>query len=145
MRWGLVLGALILTSSAARADQLTETPAIAPAPSISERLKSNVTLLSEELGQHLSAMSLDTFNLRFDAHTNRGNVGLDLGDTENLSFKIDSDVAFRGGAARVKARLDLGIAGRRLSFDLPEFDMVPRSFEGKSYVELRLPLIERNF
>lgn len=145
MRWGVILGVLFATSASARADQLTETPTIAPSVSISERLKSNVTLLSEELGQHLSAMSLDTFSLRFDAHTNQGNVGVDLGDTENLSFKVDSDIAIRGGAARVKARLDLGIAGRRVSFDLPEFDMVPRSFEGKSYVELRLPLIERNF
>lgn len=145
MRWGLVLAALLATASPTRADRLTDAPPIAPEISITERLKSNVTLLSEQFGQHLSAMSLDTFNLRFDAHSNLAEVGVDLGDSENLSLKLDSDVQFRGGAARVKARVDLGIGGRRLTFDLPEFDMVPRSFEGKSYVELRLPLIERNF
>lgn len=144
--WGaaVVLAVTAMAPARAGADELTEVPAIEPEVKLSHRIRANISELSNELGKHLSALSFDMVGLQFDALENRARVEIDAGD-EDLSLRFDSDVHFRGGAARVKARIDLGLAGRRLSFDLPEFDMVPRSENGRRYVELRLPLIEGSF
>ena len=137
--------ALWLAPATASADRLTDQPDIEPEVKLSVRIKTQLTELSGELDKHLSALSFDLIGLRFDAHQNRAKVRVDAGDDQDLSLHVDSDVHFRGGAARVKAKVDLGLAGRRFSFELPEFDMVPRTWGDKRYVELRLPLIEGTF
>lgn len=136
---------LVFGSATARADRLTKAPIIAPAPSLSSKIKDRLEVLSEEVDGHLSEISFDMLSLHYDAGSNTAKIDVDAGDDEALGLSINSHVAFDHGAAKVKAHLDLGVAGRRLSFDLPEVDMVPRSFGGKRYVELQLPLVQGNF
>jgi hypothetical protein len=136
---------VVADGGAARADRLTETPELQPTVSLSHKIKTRLTELSTELGSHLSAISFDLLDMRFNAHEKRARVKVDAGSDDTLSLRVDGDVVFEHGAANVKARVDLGLAGRVFSFQLPEFDMVPRSFGGTSYVELRLPVLKGNF
>ncbi len=141
----LAVVGLVAEPAAARADQLTETPAIAPAPSLSAQIKDQLESLSEEIDGHLSEISFDMLSLHYDAGSNMAKVKVNAGDDDALGLSIDSNVVFAHGAAQVKAHVDLGLAGRRLSIDLPEIDMVPRSLGGRRYVELQLPLLQGNF
>lgn len=131
-------------SAPAHADRLTEAPELQPKLSLKHRIKTNITRLSSELGRHVSALSFDLIGMRFDAHTNKAKVKVDAGG-EDLSFCLDSKLHFRRGVARVRARIGLALAGRQISFELPEFDVVPRSYGGRQYVELRVPLLEGSF
>jgi hypothetical protein len=45
----------------------------------------------------------------------------------------------------VTTKVELGIVGRQLKLELPDFEMVPRSFGNERWVEVRLPLLEGKF
>lgn len=144
---GILFGVLcfVAMASSARADRLTEIPEPPPTVSLSERMTQNLSLLGDELGQHINALSFEVVDMRFDAKQRKARLKLSAGDDEHLSLRVDSKILFRSGYARVHAKIDLHIVGQELSFELPDFDMVPRSYHGERYVEVRLPLIERRF
>ena len=105
----------------------------------------DLMLAEFELALHLNALTFDKLAMDFDAHARRARFRLTTGQSETLSFRIDSDVEFKSGYARVNARVALGLAGRSFALELPQFDLVPRSFDGERYVEIRLPLIYTRF
>lgn len=116
-----------------------------PPRSTRQKVEENLTELADEFGNHLSRLSFDMLDLRFDARSRQARLRLDAGDRDNLRLKLDSDVKFRGGYARVHARVDLRLAGRDFTLDLPEFDVVPASVSGQRGVELRLPILYGEF
>jgi hypothetical protein len=145
------MAALVLVGSlagSARAQEPTQPGELPPPPahlSMSYQLKEHLTLYSNELGMHLSNLSFNLVNLRFDAHTQRARLRLGGEVGKQLSLRIDGDVHFQRGLARVRTRVELGVVGRQLKFELPDFEMVPRSFAGERWVEVRLPLLEGTF
>jgi hypothetical protein len=113
--------------------------------SVEDRIADRVGAFGNALGGHLSLLSRDLVGLRVDGRGQRARVLLGGGSPHFLELKLDGDVHFTDGLAKVKARLDLGIAGHALHVELPEFDMSPESLAGNTYVELRLPLFRRSF
>jgi hypothetical protein len=83
--------------------------------------------------------------LRFDGRRRRAHVRFGAGETQYLTFRLASDVHFTQGLARVRLRVDLGIAGRALRLQLPDVEMTPTEFQGERGVVVRLPLFRRNF
>lgn len=152
MRWGLipvVIGALAATAAAdpiAAIDHgsICDSPEIPDGRSYSQRLKDNLSAMSLDLNGHVGRLSGSMVDMRLDLGTRRGKLRLGGGD-QRFSLKIDSDILFEKGYARFKTRLDLAVAGKELSLQLPEFDMVPRSYEGERFVEVRLPVISGTF
>jgi len=142
-----VIGVFLLSALAtsAHADRLTDIPAPPSTLTLSQRMTENLSLLGNELGEHLNALSFDVVQMRFDVRERKARLKLAAGDDEHLSLKVDSKIRFRSGYARIHARIDLHIVGQHLSLELPEFEMVPRSYQGEHYVEVRLPLFERRF
>ena len=144
MRQGIIAGiaVLVLSAATARADSLTEPPEI-PAPlSLSQTIQSNLTLMSLELNDHLGKLSFDLVDLKFDVTGKRAKFRLGGGD-EGFGLKLDSDIKFQSGYARVQTTIDLRIAGEGFSFTLPEVDMVPRSADGE--YEIRWPIFKGRF
>ena len=84
-------------------------------------------------------------SLRFDGRRRRAYVRLGGGNAQYLTFRLASDVHFTQGLARVRLRVDLGIAGRALRLQLPDVEMTPTEFQGERGVVVRLPLFRRNF
>ena len=148
---GKGLAALLLVAclgGSARGEEPLVPGEVPPPPAhltLSYQVKENLTLYSNELGTHLSNLSFNLVNLRFDAHTQRARLRLGGDFGKQLSLRIDGDVRFTGGMARVKTRVALGFVGRQLAFELPDFEMVPRSFGGERWVEVRLPVVEGKF
>ncbi len=144
----LIVGALVAGlsgSAAAEPDALLEAPRAPKRASLSHRVFNNLSLLSDEVNDHLSKLSFETFDMKLDFLHRNAKLKLDVGEGENFGLRIDSDVKFHSGYARVKAHIDLSIVGTGVSLDLPEFDLVPQSYMGKRWVEVRLPLFERRF
>ena len=141
--------ALLLGTGAAHADDeylgIADVGDLQPVrPRISEQIADEVTELGEEIDAHLGALSAGVVSLRFDGRAREVHLGFDLrGD--NVSVKFRSDVQVRGGVARVDARIDLRLVGRHVHVELPDFEVVPRSYDGDRYVELRLPLFTGRF
>lgn len=142
----VVVFALALAARPALADQsLVEAPKAGPRLSLSKRLKSNISTLSTDLAQQLGQLALGLVEMRFDLVAKRAKVGLGGGDPDTFRLRIDSDVIVRGKAARVQARVDLAVAGARLAFSVPEFDMSSSSVDGKQAIQLSVPLLETRF
>lgn len=146
MRCLLVVLLVPVLCRMAAADELLDEPEIGPSPTMTARLTEKLTLFSNEVGLHLSALSANMVDLQVDVSARTAHLRLGGDYDGRLLLRVDSDVKFRrGGVARVKAKLDLGLSGRRLSFTLPDFDVVPRTLDGKHYLELRLPIFEGHF
>ena len=145
----MILSVVLLTALAvpesAHGDRVTDIPELQPTLSLSKRVTKNLTLMGDELGQHLSALSFELVDMRFDLEKRTARLKLGVGEGDHLAFRLDGDIFFRSGYARIKARVDLRIIGQEISFELPEFDMVPRTVSGRRAVELRVPLLERRF
>ena len=114
-------------------------------PKWSWRLAEKMTLAGDELGLHLRAITFNSLDMNFDGHKRIAHLRMQAGEAKKLALGIDSDVAFKSGYARVNATVKFGIAGKTWQVELPEFDMVPRSWDGHRYVELRLPVIDFKF
>lgn len=112
---------------------------------LSQQITDQLTLLGNTLGYHLDVLSNEMLSLRFDGRRRRAFVRLGGGDAQYLTFRLASDVHFTDGLARVTTRLDLGLAGHRLSLELPDFEMTPTEFHGERGVVVRLPLFRRTF
>jgi len=114
-------------------------------PKWSWRLAEKMSLAGDELGLHLRAVTFDTLDMNFDGHKKIAHLRMQAGEAKKVALGIDSDVAFKSGYARVDATLKFGVLGKSWELELPEFDMVPRSYDGHRYVELRLPVIDFKF
>ena len=108
-------------------------------------LAEKMSLAGDELGLHLRAVTFDTLDMNFDGHKKIAHLRMQAGEAKKVALGIDSDVAFKSGYARVDATLKFGVLGKSWELELPEFDMVPRSYDGHRYVELRLPVIDFRF
>jgi len=143
-----VLLAALLAAGPAFADDyasMEEVGAVTPLrPKVSEQIADSFTELGDEIDAHLGILSAGVVSLRLDGRTRQAHVGFDL-EGERMTLRFHSDVHLRGGVARVDARIDLSLVGRHLHLELPDFEVVPRSFAGERYVELRLPLLTGSF
>lgn len=126
-------------------DALIGEPKIGPGVSMGRQLSNKLTMFSNEVGLHLAALSANMIGMQVNVGERTARLRLGGDYSGHFLLRLDSDVVFARGSARVKARLDLGIIGHRLSLALPDVDVVPRSIEGTRYLELRLPLIEGHF
>lgn len=114
-------------------------------PKWSWRLAEKMTLAGDELGLHLRAITFNSLDMNFDGHKRIAHLRMQAGEAKKVALGVDSDVAFKSGYARVNATIKLGVAGKTWQLELPEFDVVPRSWDGSRYVELRLPVIDFKF
>ncbi|HTM22858.1 MAG TPA: hypothetical protein VL172_20185 [Kofleriaceae bacterium] len=146
---GIGIAAVLVLALAAEARAQDSEPGELPPPpaqlSMSYQLREHLTLYGNELGAHLSTLSFNLVNFKFDGFDQRARLRLGGQLGSQLSLRIDGDVHFQHGLARVKTRVELGIVGRQLKLELPDFEMVPRSFGGERWVEVRLPLLEGTF
>ena len=145
---GKAAAALVLLASLAGPAEADEADGLPPPPielSMSYQLKERLTLYSGELGQHLNALSFNLVDFDFNAHTRRAKLRLGGELGTQLSLRIDGDVRFQHGLARVATRVELGVVGRQFRLELPDFEMVPRTWAGERWVEVRLPLLEGRF
>jgi hypothetical protein len=130
----------------ARAEGLFERDDVPePSETLYQRIASHLTDLSDGLNLHLHTLSLDLVDMRLDFRARRVHLRLGGGDHRRFALRLDGDVMFQRSGARVHARVELALAGHRMTLQLPAFDMVPRSYEGERYVEVRVPLIEGRF
>lgn len=152
MRWGLVPVLIAGMATTAAADPIAvidhgsicDSPEIPDGRSYSQRLKDNLSAMSLDLNGHVGRLSGSMVDVRLDLGTRRGKLRLGGGD-QRFGLQIDSDILFEKGYARIKTRLDLAVAGKELTLELPEFDMVPRSDYGERFMEVRLPVISGTF
>jgi hypothetical protein len=144
-RWAVALAVVAAMALTARADKLTEVPDPGPTLSLKTRLTKNFTLLSNEMGLHLKNLSGELIDMKFDIGGRRAKINLGGGDDERLKLRVNSNVVMRGKIARVSAKVDLGLFGDRFQLELPDFEIVPQTLDGRSWVEFRVPLIEGTF
>lgn len=147
----VVCATLAFLAGAARADDdveyvgMTDVGDLDPIrPKVSEQIADSVTELGDEVDAHLGALSAGVVTLRFDGRSREIHLGFDL-EGDNASFSFRSDVHVRGGVARVDARIDLRLVGRHVHFDIPDFEVAPRSHDGDRYVEVRIPIFTGRF
>jgi hypothetical protein len=86
-----------------------------------------------------------TLGLKLDLQRRRVRLRFGVGNHAVLAFGLRADVALVGATSRVRARLDLGLAGHGLSLRLPDVVIVPRFVGGRVVVEYQIPLIEKRF
>lgn len=140
----VVIGCL---GGTARADDLTDdaVPAAPAELSMAYQLQEHLQVWGNELGTHLNTLSFNLVDMRFDAFARRAKLRLGGELGSQLSLRINGDIHFQHGLARVKTRVELGVVGHRFNVELPEFEMVPQSWAGERWVEVRLPLLEGHF
>lgn len=131
-----------------RADRLTDVPAV-PEPAMDSSAKAHMyaglDLLSDELNLHLTTLTGDMVDIKFDARGKNAKLRLGGGDAETFQLSLNGDVVFHGSVARVDAKLDVSFLGEQLSLELPDFEVVPRTLDGRHYVEVRVPVLEGSF
>ncbi len=110
----------------------------------SERIADQLTVLGDTIDGHVGPLTLDTVKFRVDGRARRANLRL-AGETRYLSLHVRGDVHFRRGAAEVDAAIDLVVGGHALRLELPDFEVLPRSYLGERYVEVRVPLVRGSF
>ncbi|MCX5747489.1 MAG: hypothetical protein NT062_33915 [Proteobacteria bacterium] len=113
--------------------------------SIGTQITDQLTELGNELGHHMHVLSHDLVSIQFDGRQRRAKVKVGAGDDRYVSFSIATDIKFEGGLARVKTTLDFSVQGKRVTFDLPEFAMMPQSYQGDRVVVLLVPVVERRW
>lgn len=104
-----------------------------------------LTEIGNEIGHHMNVLSKDVVSLSFDGRQKRLKAKVGLGDSQYASFSLATDIQFVGSTAKVKATIDFSIQGKRMKFDLPEFEMMPQSYQGDRVVVLLVPIIQRRW
>jgi hypothetical protein len=140
---GVVVVAALATRS--RADRLTDPPDTGPTITLEQRLTRNFTLLSNEMGLHLRNLSGEVIDMKFDLGGRRAKINLGGGDGGHLRLRLHSSVIMHGKIARIATKVDLALFGKPLQLELPEFEIVPQTLDGRSWVELRVPIVEGRF
>lgn len=115
------------------------------ARSYSQQIEDRLTWLGDQMDAHFGRLSLDEVAFKFDGREHRAKIRLGKGDGKLLSMRIDGDVKFEHGLAHVDAAINLSINGYQMHLDLPQVDLVPSSYEGEKYLEVRIPLIKGTF
>ena len=113
--------------------------------SYSQQIEDRLTWLGTELDHHVGRLSLDRLAIRFDGRARRARIRVGKGDGGVVSLRIDGDVVFDHGLAQVDTRIGLSISGHAMQFVLPMIELVPSSWNGEKYVEVRVPLISGAF
>ena len=142
--WLLSLVLVPAIAGTAHADLLTETPEIPKKPSLTTKLEDKLQGMANELESSLEAVSFDVIGMRFDVKNRAAKVHVG-GVGHSFGLRLDGDVTLRNGGAHIDTRINLKLRGTSLDFDLPGFDMVPRSYQGRLYMELRLAFFETTF
>lgn len=93
----------------------------------------------------LRAATLDLLDVRFDVRQRHAllRLGGEIGDS--FALRLDGKVVWRDGGARIATRLELGVAGERMSLRIPDFYLAPCNVNGQSGVEVRVPVLEGKF
>lgn len=112
---------------------------------LEDQITDHLTDLGNAVGGQLDLLSHDLMGLHVDGRANRARLRLGGGNVHYLTFRIDSDWHFGEGKARVKARLELGLAGHVLELKLPDMEVIPDSYRGDRVVDINVPLLERRF
>ena len=141
----LVGGVVVLAASAHADDPEVLTPIPKGKPSFREQMELRLTELGTSVDGHLRALTLDTVQFKLDGRTRRARLRFAGGDSGFLSLKLESNIHFRHGAAAIDTALQVGIAGHAVRLELPKFEVVPRSYLGERYVEIRVPVIHGSF
>ena len=140
--------ALVLSSAVAggaEADKLTEKPQLGPRLRLSKRVRRNLNDYSIRIGSELNNLTMGLMKLRVDFMQKNARFHLGGGDPEAFRLRIDSHVLVKRGVARVKAQLDVVVAGHRLAVQMPDVDLRTKSVAGHRDYQLSLPLIEGRF
>ncbi len=150
LRWALgvvcasALCAGVLCAGTAYADKLTELPEPVARVSLKDRVTRNLTLMSNEMGLHVKTLTGEMIDMTFDVRGRKARLKLNAG-SESLLLNLDSKIVMRGKIARVSTTLDLSLFGESLTLDLPDFELVPQSWQGQRWIEFRVPIIEGRF
>ncbi len=144
--WGhWLIGMSVAGASSVRADELLEQPKVPRKFKLSDRIRSNLNDFSNEFALRLDAMTGGFVDMRFDLKAKTARMHLGGGDPEAFRLYIDSNMLMSGGHMRVNSRIDLAVAGYRLAFEVPEFDVDTESVQGDRAVQLTLPVFEGAF
>lgn len=81
----------------------------------------------------------------FDVKRRKAHLSLGAGNEAAFALRLDAKLTFDRGIPRVRARLDLGLIGHRITLRLPDIKIRPRSYRGEVYVEYSVPLLEGRF
>lgn len=126
-------------------DRLLDIEAKPRGPSWSERIADAMSEAGDELGDHLRVLSGESVDMAVDGRKRTASLRMRAGSPGNVSVGVASDVKFSHGKARVAARVHLAVFGKSVDWTLPEFELVPRSYQGNRYVELRVPVFDLKF
>ncbi len=144
--WGhLIIGGMLVAASPAHADDLLEQPKVPRKLKLSDRIRSNLNDFSNEFALRLELMTAGLVDMRFDLKAKTARMHLGGGDPEAFRLYIDSNMIVSGGHMRVNSRIDLAVAGYRLAFEVPEFNVDTESVQGDRAVQLTLPVFEGAF
>ena len=115
----------------------------APRPGVGDDLAALLARLGEAIDAELGALSLDAVQFRIDGRARRAYLGVHR-DGPRVGFRIESSIGVRRDAAAIDTRLELAIGGRHLALVVP-IELVPRSYLGERYLEVRVPIIRQPF
>lgn len=153
----MLAGAVALTvglaASAARADTIAlldhHLPAVQHEPEYvfpsGDEMTDRMTELGNEIGHHMNLLSHDLISLQFDGRARHAKMRVGGGDDRFVTFAIGSDVQFVGTDAHVRPHLDLGFQDRHVHVDLPEFEIMPQSYQGDRVVVFLVPFFQRGW
>jgi hypothetical protein len=162
-RCGVVVVVVLAGSTPAFADLLSKTldtpdkPACEPLEnrwpelpadhnlSLEDQITDHLTELGNMLGNHMTVLSDNMMALHVDGRHNRARLRVGGGNPRYLDFKVDSDWLFADGKARVKARLELGLAGHEMELKLPDMDLSHDNYHGQDLVQVNVSVLERKF
>jgi hypothetical protein len=94
---------------------------------------------------HVDLLSHDILKVRIDGERKAAKVGVGAGYRSFLALRVAGDVEVVDGTARISSRLAVALAGKQLSVRLPAVDVAATEYKGERGVELRLPLVRRQF
>jgi hypothetical protein len=154
VRTGLVIAALAALAPAAQADNFDHLDQVAMdygdnprklERSYSQQIADRLTWLGDQLDEHCGKLSFDRVAIRVDGRARRARIRLGKGGGGMLSMRIDGDIKFEHGLAHVDTKINLSINGYEMQLDLPKVDLVPSSYQGEKYLEVRIPLLQGTF
>jgi hypothetical protein len=124
--------------------------AVGPTPgklekSFSQQIEDRLTWLGEEMDEHFGKLSMDRLAIRVNGRSKTAQISVGKGDGGTLSMRLGGDVKFEKGLAHIDAKIDLTINGHRMHLALPRIDLVPASYQGEHYLEVRLPILRGTF
>jgi hypothetical protein len=112
---------------------------------LDQQLLDRMTDLGNRAASHLELASRESVGLRIDGRHQRAHLRLLAGSARYLTLRMDEDIHVQDGVARVASRVDLDVHGHDVHVQLPDVEMLPDSYQGDHYVEVRVPLFERRW